>query len=671
MLEVLIELYILVNYMPYSIQDDLERIQQDYLKGDFLNSIDELDELLKKEEITIEERIRTKILKSQIVNVLTTIGYEHSSFDYGMKLAQEVVRESRDIKDKNLKLYSLLNLEISYFNLNKWQELLKLHAETIPMFDELEPSKDLDYLISKAQIFTFKGIIPLLITYSGARAPEEELAKGFQILIEGEKFCEKNNLLIYQLTFLMNIVFILTNRGELDSALEISQKMVVLCKRTKNKFAISFSLKFLAHTYYQKNDYKKFYELSKERLVIAEELEIRGMIAETYSNIGLYYLVIGEYDDALNYYDRSLEIYRNINRAIAIAVTQEKCGYAYFLKGDFNKALEFYNKAYPVLKESQPQGWYDILSGFAAVYIQKGELDGALEYLDQLMTLHKGLQNLLGVSSVLSEQGLIYWQKGMKDQALSFIHESLELRQKIGNNVLVAASLSYLIQFSVELNNIEEAKRYFKSLDHINTEIKNKHISQNHKFSEALILKTSSNLRDRIKAELLFEQLVEEDVLYPVLIQVLLQLCDILLVEMKETNDPDVLEKIYKHVNKLQELSEKNKSQFLLVETLRLKAQMALLEFDVENARTLLLKAQNTAQENGLDRLVLDLLKQQEDLTKQSIELKNLEQTSSSISHRMSVVKLEDTVENIKKNSLTKTVSREQEVSKKLFSIKI
>ncbi len=660
-----------MNYVPSSIKDELERIQQDYMKGDFLNSIAELDELLKKEEITIEERIKAKILKSQIVNVLTTLGYEHSSFDYGMKLAHEAVRESRDIVDKNLKLYSLLSLEISYFNLNEWQELQKLHAEIMPMFDELEPSKDLDYLISKAQIFTFKGIIPLLRTYFGACATEEELEEGFQILIEGEKFCEKNNLSIYQLTFLSNLDFILTNRGELDSALEICQKMVDLCKRSKNKLAIAYSLNFLAHTYYQKNDYKKFYELSKERLVIAEELEIRGMIAETYSNIGLYYLVIGEYDDALNYYDRSLEIYRNIKRAIAIAVTQEKCGYAYFLKGDFNKALEFYNKAYPVLKESQPQGWYDILSGFAAVYIQKGELDGALEYLDQLMTLHKGLQNLLGVSSVLSEQGLIYWQKGMKEQALSFIHESLELRQKIGNNVLVAASLSYLIQFSVELNNIEEAKRYFESLDHINTEIKNKHISQNHKFSEALILKTGSNLRDRIKAELLFEQLVEEDVLYPVLVQVLLQLCDILLVEMREANDPDVLEKIYKHVNKLQELSEKNKSQFLLVETLRLKAQLALLEFDVENARTLLLKAQNTAHENGLDRLVLELLKQQEDLTKQSIELKNLEQTSSSISHRMSVVKLEDTVENIKKTSLTKTVSREQEVSKKLFSIKI
>ncbi|GAI56282.1 unnamed protein product, partial [marine sediment metagenome] len=92
------------------------------------------------------------------------------------------------------------------------------------------------------------------------------------------------------------------------------------------------------------------------------------------------------------------------------------------------------------------------------------------------MTIYKGLQNLLGISSVLSEQGLIYWQKGMKEQALSFLQESLEIRQKIGNKVLVAASLSYKIQFNVELNNIEEAEKHFESLDLINKEIKNKHV---------------------------------------------------------------------------------------------------------------------------------------------------------------------------------------------------
>lgn len=657
--------------MATPIQKELEKILQELISGDFLNSVDKLDKLLKKEEITKEERVKAKILKSEIVDSLAFLGYEQSSFDYGMKLAHEAMQESRDLKDKNLKLDSLLNLGFNYFYLNKWQELQKVYDEIISMFDELEPNKDLEYLKRKAMIFIFKGVTPLLKTYAGERVTEEEKEKCFQYLIEGEEFCEKNNLLLYQMSILMNLGSILINQGEIDSALEVREKMVDVSRRTLNKIAIAHSLDYLALVYYHKNDYKKFYELNKERLVIAEELEIAGMIAKTYNNIGLYYLVIGEYDEALSYYNRSLEIYQNTNEENAIALTQEKCGYVYFLKGDFDKALEFYDEAYPVLKENQPQGWYIILSGFADFFIQKGSLDKALEYLNQLMTIHEGLQNLFGISSVLSDQGKIYWQKGMKEQALSFIQKSLEIRQKIGDKALVAASLSYLVQFNVELNNIEKAKKYFESLDLINKEIKNKHVSQYHKYSEALILKTSSNLRDRIKAELLFEQLVEEEILYPVLIQVLLHICDILLLEMKETNEPEVMKKIHKHVNRLQELSEKNKSHVLLVETLRLKAQLALLEFEVEDARKILLDAQNIAQKNGLDRLVLTLLKQQEDLIKQSIELKKLDKTSSSISHRMSVVKLEDTVENIKRTSLTKTVSREGEVSKKLFSIQI
>ena len=287
------------------------------------------------------------------------------------------------------------------------------------------------------------------------------------------------------------------------------------------------------------------------------------------------------------------------------------------------------------------------------------------------MTFLKSFQHQSGMSDVLTEQGLIFWQKGMKEQALSSMQEGLEIRQKIDYKELIATSLSYLIQFNVELNSLETAKKYFESLELINEEVKTKKISQLCNFSEALILKRSSDLRDRMKAEVLFDQLIKGDVSYSVLVQVLLNLCDLLILEMKETDDSKILEKIYKHVNKLQEMAKKNNSHLLNVETLRLNAQLALLEFDIDNARTLLLKALNIAQKNNFDRLVLGLLQQQEKLTKQSIELKNLERTTSTISQRMSVIDLNGTVSSIKKTSITETVKKDEEISKKLFSIQI
>ena len=661
----------MVRYVPSSVQKEIDRIHRNYMNGELLVSLTELDDVLKNKEITIEERIKVDILRSEINCVSATYMVERGSLEIGMKFAQKAMKESKNHKDKTLRFDSLLNLAINYFYSNEWQESKKQVKEILTDFEDFEPSRDFYYLKRKALVLMLKGLLPFFKTYTGKGTSDVEIEKGFQLWIEGEKFCEENNLYLYQMGFLLNIKYMQTNLGDLDLALETGQKMVTISKEHLGKFSLAFSLYHLAWTYYNKNDFVKFYELNKERLIIVEESENKGMIASTYQNLGDYYLVIGEYDEALDYFKRSLEIYQKLNRENAIAFAQGDCGYVYFLKGDLGRALEFYEEAYPVLRENQPQDWFKVLTAFARVYTQKGDLDRALGFLDELMTIQEGFRNQIGISTVLMDQAMIYWQKGMKEQAISILQESFEIRYKVGNKALAASSLASLIQFNVEINNLEEAKKYFGHLDLINKELKNVHVSQYHKFSEALVHKKSSNLRDRLKAELLFEQLVEEDIQYSVLVQVLLHLCDILLLEMKETNEPEVLKKINKHVNKLQELSEKNNSHLLLVETLRLKAQLALIEFDVDNARALLLKAQNIAQENGFERLVLDLLEQQKKLTKQSIELKNLEKTSSTISQRMTLVELDDSVSVIKRTSITETVTKEEEVSKKLFSIQI
>ena len=657
--------------MPSSVQEELDRIYRKFIRCEYQEILDDLDKVLENEEITKEERIKAKILQSHAYRFLYRLLAEGGSKEIADKLAQEVIEESENLGDNYLIVASNLNLTSIYFEDNKWQEYQKLIKEVLISFEELEPRTELFYLGLKARILIHKGLILYIKTYVGESLSDEEREEAYQYWTEGEKFCGINNLYFPQITCLGNISTVHYYRGELDLALETSQKSVAIAKELGNKILIGLTLYSLAETYYEKGDYKRFYEITKERLLIYEELEDKRFVAGTLSQLGQYYSIIGEYDEALENYESSLEVAKNLKRENWTAFLQQNIGYVYFLKGEFEKALEFYGKAYPVLKENQPQSWFSILSDLAKINVQKGELDEALEYLDQLMTIHEGFQNQIGISDVLSEQGVIYWQKGMKEQALSSMQDGLEIRKKIDNKDLIVTSLSYLIQFNVELNNLEGARKYFESLVLINKETKIKQVSQNYKFSEALILKTSSDLRDRLKAEVLFEQLIEEDISYSLLVQVLLNLCDLLILEMKETNDPKVLEKIYKNVNKLQEMAEKNNSHLLQVETIRMNAQLALLEFDIDNARALLLKALNIAQKNNFDRLVLDLLSQQEKLTKQSIELRNLEKTSSTISQRMTVVDLNSTVSSIKRTSITETVKKEEHVSKKLFSIQI
>ena len=656
--------------MPTSIKEEFEKLQQSAISGDFLTTITELDKLLERKDLSLEDKLYLKLFKSEVINALNQIGFDGYTYEEGIKLAEEVVQKIGEIDDEYLRIGAHIILGTSYMNVNNYAKAIETYEHNKPKFRKLKPISGIFYLRLQALDYIFEGMVPLIKTYIDEDATDAEKAKSFQLTMKSERFCEENNLISYQVVSLYNIATMQYFMGDLNAYHETRLKMVAVAKSTGNKLYYASTLSGLALSYYYLNNYKKYYDILKEKLIIVEELEIKSMTASTYSDIGLYYLIIGDNEEALVSYNKSLEIYKNQGKKISIAFVQKQCGNVYFLMGNFEEALEYYDKAFSVLNEARPQNWFHILSDLADVLIQVGDFDKALEYLEQLMPIHVGLNDQHGISMVLSGQGMIYWQKGMKDKGLELIEKSLEIRSKIGDKPREATSLSYLIKFNVELGNVTKAKDYFESLNLINNEIDNEHVKQNHKFSEALILKESSNSRDRIKAELLFEQLIEEEAIYPVLVEVLLNLCELLLTDLKETSNPDSLVKINTYVNKLQEISTKNKSHFLLVETLGLKAQLALVELDIETAKNLLLKAQTIAQENGLDRLVLDLLKQQENVTKQSIELKKLEHAKSTISSRMSVVKLEDTVGNIKKTSLSKTVSRE-EVSKKLLSIQI
>ena len=530
--------------MPSPIQEVIDRIQKQMNKMDIMGYLEEIDTILESKEITKEEKAFALITKSELLYSHTILGLKGATYEQALKVAKEALKISTEIQNKTLILDSKSAIIWMYFLMNAWKEAQQGIEEILTSFDEIEPSQDFYYFKRKAIFLSFKGLVPFVKIYTGNTPTNEELEEALKIFHEGEQFCKKHDFPNLQATFLNNLSFIYYTRGELDLALEVTDKALKIAKENLSKLGVLIYIGPLANAYFGKNDYKKFFELMQERLRLAEELGIKNFIAHSYASIGAYYVATLNYDDAIEYYNRSLEILKSMKNEISSAFAQRSVGNVYYLKGDLEKAVECYEKAYPVLKKNQPQGWFSILSDLAEVSVQKGDLETSLKYLEELMTIEQGFQNNISISHILTEQGKIFWQKGMKEQTLTLIQDGLELRQKIGSKNLIADSLSYLIQFNVELGNIEAAKKYFESLELINKEIKIKQVSHNYKFAEALILKSSSDLRDRLRAEVLFENLIEEDISYPFLIQTLLHLCDLQILEMKETDDSKVLKKI-------------------------------------------------------------------------------------------------------------------------------
>ena len=60
----------------------------------------------------------------------------------------------------------------------------------------------------------------------------------------------------------------------------------------------------------------------------------------------------------------------------------------------------------------------------------------------------------------------------------------------------------------------ERAQKYFHRLENIYNQKKEDKIDFGYKFTKALILKTSSRIRDKAKAEELFKELIETETIF-------------------------------------------------------------------------------------------------------------------------------------------------------------
>ncbi len=163
-----------------------------------------------------------------------------------------------------------------------------------------------------------------------------------------------------------------------------------------------------------------------------------------------------------------------------------------------------------------------------------------------------------------------------------------------------------------------------------------------------MMLKTSENSRERVRAELILDQLLKEDLHHSVYIQVMFNLCELLLTELKETSDIKILAKLKKNLDRLIEIGSKNDNPYLSIEILWLKSQLSLLEMNSKEAKEILTEAQQLAEEKGFNNLALKVIKAKEKMLEQTIQLEELEVETNLISRRMEILKVENGFDEIR-----------------------
>ncbi len=362
---------------------------------------------------------------------------------------------------------------------------------------------------------------------------------------------------------------------------------------------------------------------------------------------GRFYYGIRDADLALKHLEHSLALREELG--IKHEITQSLYMMTWTLvlfKGELDRALKYAERGLVLAKESGKKYYIaDSLHTLGYVYGFQGELDRSIRFHEQSLELFKELNSKERMATVLINLSLTYKRRGELDRALECIEQAMALNRELGRLGNLANNNDFLIQILIDKGDLERARISLLDLEQLNNQLKDKQINLTYLFDKALVLKTSLRARDRGKAEEILTQLLEdEDLSYEGRNKALLTLCDLLLTELRITNDLEVLDELTHYIGQLLEIAEKSHSYWILCEIYLLQAKLSLLTFNIQKAQRFLTQAHQIADRYDLNQLIAKITNEKEELDKKLDLWEKLEEESAPMSDRMELARLDENV---------------------------
>jgi len=459
-------------------------------------------------------------------------------------------------------------------------------------------------------------IIDLFITQVDSLWRLEKNDEAIDVIIKTEREFPKNissmnkKQLLQWASLLTLKGSVFSDKGDNDRAMDLYMEGMRIREKHGDAKSISISYNNIGTVYWYRGNYKEALDYFDKSMILMRELKDERGLAISLNNIGSIYRHMGELDKALECYYQSETLFAYLGMKTNFAISLLNTGTIYRQKGDLNRSIKRYQRSISVLRETgNKNGLSMALNNIGEIYRQKGELTKALDYYNESLVIFRELGNDQNIGMAISNIGETYGQKGDLKLAIENIQKALDIFRKIGNKLFMTYTLFALVNLFIEKHDIESAKRHYEELEKIDEMSDNKVINLRKRIAEALLLKTSSRTKNRGKAEIILSDIVKskEIVDHEMLIFAMLNLCDLLLADLKISGESELLKEINELVFKLRDIADTQHSYSLLVETYLLQSRFFLLETDVINARKTLFKGQLIAEEKGLQLLAMKL----------------------------------------------------------------
>ena len=223
-------------------------------------------------------------------------------------------------------------------------------------------------------------------------------------------------------------------------------------------------------------DYQKAIEYHKKALEIAKRIGNTVDQARCCTNLGTMYLELGDYQKVREYIQRALDLTKSIKDIFTLSDLSRQFGVLFRILGDYQKAIEYHDKALEIAKRiGDAVGESFCYRSLGLEYGHLRDYQKAIEYHDKALEIAKRIGDAVGESICYAELGIHHLNKSPKelDKALDYLQDSIRLSEKTGSKILedqyklgfigtYANTYSLIIPLCVEMDKLSKGFEYLE-----------------------------------------------------------------------------------------------------------------------------------------------------------------------------------------------------------------
>lgn len=176
------------------------------------------------------------------------------------------------------------------------------------------------------------------------------------------------------------------------------------------------------------------------------------------NNLGCVYLNSGELDKALELFKEGLEIGEKIGDKKFISFISNNMGTIYSKKGDMERSIEHFKKSHKLwTKIGDKRGMAISLLNIGEYHFNKGDLKTALENHQRCLSINQEINAKKGEATCFNNIGMIHTEMGDLEKGKRYFDQSLEICREIGYKYLQPHPMCSLVEIYIQENDIDKA----------------------------------------------------------------------------------------------------------------------------------------------------------------------------------------------------------------------